>query len=232
MSDLNEQLSEVGLSGKESEIYIALLEYGPIGGGKLAKILKMDRTHTYNLLSNLINKGLAGHILKDKKTLFRAESPKHLLNEIKKKEQIIKRIMPKLESLEKISPKFSSVNVLEGKSGLRTMSQILLNSKAREILVFGGTGKSYNMLKYEMPHIAKRTESLKMNGRIITSEELRRHPLTKLKNFKIKYVKETVPSSTMIFGDKISINIFDENPSIILIENKSVAESYRKYFVL
>ena len=67
MAELIKKLEEAGLGGKESAVYLALLKNGPIGGGNLAKLLNMDRTHTYNVLNNLVNKGLAGHIIVDKK---------------------------------------------------------------------------------------------------------------------------------------------------------------------
>jgi len=230
MAELIENLKEAGLSNKEAEVYIALLKNSPVGGGEFAKRLNMDRTHIYNILRDLVNKGLASYIVKDKKTLFQSTSPQNLLNQAQKKEQIIKSIIPDLLSMEKIKQKSPVVNILEGKSGLRAAARLLLESKAKEILVYGGTGKSYDTLEYELPHIAKKTSLLKMKGRIITSEKLKKHPFTKLPNFKIKYIEELTPSSTMIFGNKVSINVFEEKPFVIMIENKSVAESYRKYF--
>ncbi|MFH1636862.1 MAG: helix-turn-helix domain-containing protein [Candidatus Woesearchaeota archaeon] len=232
MVELAKELEEAGLSTKESIVYLALLKKGHIGGGDLAKSLNIDRAHTYNILRNLANKGLVNHIVKDKKTLFQTTSPKDLLNPIHKKEQIIKAIIPELELLEKAKPKSSAVTVriLEGKTGLRIVIRMLLESKAKEILVFGGTGKSYDVLKYEIPHVAKKTKLFKMKGRIITSEKLRGHPFTKLPNLKLRYIKETTPSSTMIFENKVAINVFDEKTVAILIESGPVVESYRKYF--
>ncbi len=230
MVELAKKLEEAGLSSKEAVVYVALLKEGPISGGHLAKRLSMDRTHTYNLLNNLVNKGLASHIVIENKRLFQAASPTNLLNQIQQKEQAINAMLPELMSLEKIKPKPAIVQVLEGKPGLRTLIRRLLESKAKEIVVYGGTGKSYDVLKYEMPHVAKKTELLKIKGRIITSEKLRGHPFTKLPNFTIKYVEEITPSSTMIFDNTVSIQVFDEKPFVILIEDKSVAESYRKYF--
>ena len=46
----------------------------------------------------------------------------------------------------------------------------------------------------------------------------------------IQIMEKISPSSTIILGNKVSINIFDDNVFIILIESKSVANSYRKYF--
>lgn len=230
MIKLAKKLEEVGLSSKEAEVYIALLKNKLVGGGELAKFLNMDRTHTYNILRNLVYKGLASHIIKDKKTLYQASSPKNLLNQIRQKEQVIKSIIPELESLETIKLTESVAKVLEGKSGLRTIIRLLLESKEKEILVYGGTGKSYEVLEYEMPHVAKETDLLKIKGRIITCEKLREHPFTKLPNFKIKFIEELTPSSTMIFGNKVSINVFNENPFVLLIDDKSIADSYKKYF--
>lgn len=230
MAELVNQLEEAGLSNKEAIVYLSLLKHSPISGGNLAKLLNMDRTYIYNILRNLINKGLTGHIIVNNKTLFQAMPPQNLLNQIKQKEQSIKTILPELIAIEKIKPEPTTVKILEGKQGLRTIIQMLLESKAKEILVYGGTGKSYDILKYEMPHVAKKTGLMKMKGRIITCEKLRGHVFTKLSNFKIKYVKELTPSSTMIFEDKVSINVFNQKPFVILIEDKSIAESYKKYF--
>jgi sugar-specific transcriptional regulator TrmB len=230
MEELNEKLGEIGLSNKEAEVYIALLKNSPISGGNLAKLLNMDRTHTYNLLSNLINKGLATHILKNNRKLFRSTSPKNLLNQVQKKESIIKSILPELLNFEQIKKEPSVVRVLEGKDGLRAVIRMLFDSKEKDICVYGGTGKSYDVLKYEMPHIAKERGIKHIRGRIITADKLGGQPFTKLKNFNIKYIEEATPSSTMIFGDIVSIQVFDEKTSVILIESKSVADSYKKYF--
>jgi sugar-specific transcriptional regulator TrmB len=230
MDNLNEQLKEIGLSNSESKVYISLLKNSPIGGGELAKLLNMDRTHTYNILSNLISKGLATHILKNNKKLFRSTSPKNLLNQVQKKETIIKSILPELLKIEEIKKEPSNVIILEGKEGLRDMVRMLFDSEAKDICVFGGTGKSYDALKYEMPLVGENTKKVKINGRIITGENLRGKLFTNLKNFEVKYIQESTPTSTMIFGNKVSINVFDEKIFVILIESKSVADSYRKYF--
>ena len=230
MSDLKEKLIEIGLSAKESEVYITLLKIGPISGGDLAKQLNMDRTHIYNISNNLINKGLVSYIQKENKRLFQATSPTNLLNIIEQRKLTIKSIVPELLSLEKVKPVASKVNVLEGKEGVRVLIRLLFESKVKNICVYGATGKSYQALKYEMEHIGKETNLEKIKGRLITGKKLRGKMFTKLKNFEIKYIEELTPASTMIFGDRVSITIFDEKIFVILIESKAVADSYREYF--
>ena len=167
MAELNKKLEKAGLSSKETDVYLFLLKEGPISGGNLAKLMNIDRTHTYNILRNLINKGLASHIINDKKTLFSTTSPKDLLNQIREKEQIIKSIIPELESLEKTKTKTSKVSIFEGKSGLRSIVRIILESKAKEMLVIGATGKSYEFLEYDMPDMANKTDLLNTTNSLI-----------------------------------------------------------------
>lgn len=230
MENIMEMLKEIGLSNKESEVYLGLLKNSPISGGELSKLLNLDRTHTYNLLNNLVSKGLASHILKQRKKLFTATSPINLLNEVEKKRNLISSIIPSLKDLQASKHEVSSVKILEGKEGLRDVVRMLFESKDKDICVYGGTGKSYEALKYEMPHIAKKTGTQHIKGRIITGKELKGKLFTKLKNFKIKYIDELTPSSTMIFGDRVSINVFDNKIFVIIIESKEVADSYRNYF--
>jgi HTH-type transcriptional regulator, sugar sensing transcriptional regulator len=230
MEDLVKKLQEAGLSNKEAEVYLVLLKHGPIGGGELAKILNMDRTHIYGLLRNLIHKGLVSHIEKAKKKMFQSTSIKNLFNEVEKRRDIVSSIIPKLKKLEKTKLNPSTVRILEGKEGLRAGIRMLLESTSKDILVYGATGKSYEVLEYEMPHVAKKMEKLKMKGRFITSKKLKGHHFTRLSNIKVRYVEELTPSSTIIFDNKVILNVFDEKPFLILIESQSVSDSYRKHF--
>lgn len=229
MDDVLRALEAAELSGKEAQVYLALLERPPITGGDLAKQLSIDRTQTYNLLRNLIHKGMATQILKDRKTFFQATSPHNLLNSIEKKEQAIKLVLPELLSIQKREDKSTHVEVLEGKTGLRTFLKTLFESGTKEIMVYGATGKSYEVL-FEMPHLAKKTDELGIKGKIITSAENKDHPFTELSNFEFRYVKETTPSSVVIFGEYISFNIFEKKPIFVLVRSKSLVDSHTNYF--
>ena len=229
MEKLITNLKDAGLSSKESEVYLSLLKNGSMGGGDMAKLINMDRTHVYNLLGSLVNKGLVSYIEEGKK-IFQATSPTNLLNEIEKKKRTIEAIIPELKSYKKPKSKPLSVKVLEGKSGLRAGFKMLLESKPKEILIYGATCKSYEVLEYEMLHFTKKIQKAKIKGRAITSKKLKGHIFTLTKGLEIRYVEELTPSSIMIFDDKVAISVFDEKISLIVIESKSVADSHRKHF--
>ena len=115
------------------------------------------------------------------------------------------------------------------KKGLKTFFEDLIRSK--EVCIFGATGKSYDILKFEIPHIAKKAQKLGMKGRMITSKQFKGHEMTKLSNLKTKYLEEVKsPATTTIYNDKVAIHVLTDKPSIIIIKNKDIAQSYRAYF--
>ncbi len=98
-------------------------------------------------------------------------------------------------------------------------------------LIFGATGTSYNLLKFEIPHLAKKAHAGGLKGRMIASNEFKKHEMTKLPNIKIKFLEEIKgPATTSIYEDTVAIHIITDKPLIIIIKNKGIADSYRAYF--
>ena len=48
--------------------------------------------------------------------------------------------------------------------------------------------------------------------------------------YKFLHTDYISPILTLIFGDKIMLGLFSEEPSATLINNKELAETYRQYF--
>ncbi len=65
-----EKLKKIGLSGKEAIIYSALVKSGESTANELAKITSTNRTVTYNLLQQLVDKGLISYVNKNKKRFY------------------------------------------------------------------------------------------------------------------------------------------------------------------
>ena len=139
MNTLIEKLKKTGLSGNESKVYLELLRRGSISANDLSKKLGMDRTLAYQVLNNLIEKGLVSHIIKDGKKHFDVINPENLLIQVKEKEKFIESLIPELNRIEKIKENKQEINVYEGKQGLKVLLEDMIRSK--EICVFGATGK-------------------------------------------------------------------------------------------
>lgn len=229
MNTLIEKLKKAGLSGNESKVYLELLRRGSIPANDLSKKLGMDRTLAYQVLNNLIEKGLVSHIIKDGKKHFDVINPENLLIQVKEKEKFIESLIPELNRIEKIKENIQEINVYEGKQGLKVLLEDMIRSK--DLCVFGATGKSYDILRYFMPGIEKKAQKLGLKGRMITSHEFRGHKMTAFSDLEIRYLDAVKsPATTTIYEDKVAIHVLTDKPTVIIMKNKEIAESYRNYF--
>ncbi len=135
---LIKHIEELGLSNKESRVYLANLMLGPAGVQQIADTSGIKRVTTYVILESLVSLGLVSQITKAKKTLFNAEAPENLNRLLEKREQSLKDqkqhlkgLLPDLNAL-KLDPKvLPDVKFYEGVEGIKTVFKTFINeSKA------------------------------------------------------------------------------------------------------
>src|SRR3989338_6396814 len=114
-------LQESGLSGNESKIYLALLKLGPSLAGKIADETKLNRTHVYDRLRHLLEKGTVSYTIQSGKKYFTAAHPNKLLETMQEKEARLQEIIPSLSKIEKNDN--VEIEVYRGKEGLKTILQ-------------------------------------------------------------------------------------------------------------
>lgn len=224
--EILEKLRKAGLTGNESRVYYELLKKGQLSANQIAKDIGMDRTLTYTVLNHLIEKGMVNYVIKGNKKMFNASSPDNLLNPVKEQEAYIQGILPDLKSIEKSIGIVQEISVYEGKEGVRAFARILMKHKGFDS--FGVTGRAYDLL-IEAPRLVKELEKSKAKIRLITHPKYKKHPM-KIKNCEVKYLDLKSEATTTIFGDYIAIHLIKEKPSIILIKNRYIAESYKNHF--
>ncbi|MDA3836155.1 MAG: hypothetical protein PF542_00880 [Nanoarchaeota archaeon] len=227
MEKLKEKLSQAGLTGNESKAYLELLKNEELTANDLSKKISTDRTLTYTILNNLIEKGLVSHIIKQNKKFFKAEKPENLMNPIKQKQFFITDLIKELNKIQASPSNKYEIKVFEGKEGLRTLMHLIL--KYKKFVSFGGTGRAYDSI-YEAQALVKIMKKGDFLGKIIINEKYRGHEVTKHPVVETKYSNTKSEATTVIFGDYVSIHLLTEKPLIILIKNKEIAESYYNHF--
>jgi len=225
--NIYEKLQQAGLTGNEAKVYLELLKKGKLSANQIAKNIGMDRTLTYTVLNHLIEKGQVNYVVKANKKIFSCSSTENLLNSIKFKETLIIDLIKELNKVKKEKQELVEINVYEGKEGMRVLINTAL--KEKEMLSFGGTGRAYDLL-YEMPTLAKRLEKENHLLKVLLGKQYAGHEFSKYKNVEVKLVDIKSESTTTIFGNHIAIHLLKNKPSIIMIKNKDIAESYRNYF--
>jgi len=226
-------LQEFGLTDKEALIYLTLLKEKICNASKLAKLTKIQRTTVYLELDNLIQKGLVSYVIKNSKRYYQSASPDKLIEILETKKAQIKSILPELKNLSQAINPFK-IEIYEGKEGIKTFYQDILNSKAKELLAFGVTGNAFEALNFEFPHFVKQFAKAGLKVRYLANKSAEKSLSVLPKDkAKIKYLPEQYSSdiTTIIYGNKIAIqSLIKENIFVILIDDEKLFKGYKNYF--
>lgn len=241
---MKEILMRIGLTEGEIKVYLALLELGSSSTGKITKKSGISGSKVYEVLDRLANKGLVNFTTKNGVKYFEASSPTKILEyleekkeDIEKEKKEILKIMPGLILKQQNAPK-TEVKVYTGFEGLKTANEDIINSLKRgeEWLSMGLTEQPKQWENYFNKKQVERAKKGIIHKHILNE------------NYKSLYVKRKglahtefrflskefeMPTSTEIYDDKVIIMlIVPTNPMAIMIENKEISDSFRKYFGL
>lgn len=222
------QLEDVGLSTNESKVYLSLLRLGSGKAGRVAKEANVERTSTYNALQSLLSKGLASYVVIGKVRWFQAAPPERLVDYYEAKRDKAHEMLPELHELFTQTNLQQNVRLFKGMRGVKSVLNDIVSTK-KENLIFGSEGQ----LEERMPIYAERFVNEMRRKKIPVKSLVREDRATPAgDNAKVRLVPKSVesPVVTNIYGDKIAIIIWTEQPEAVLIENKSAAEAYRSYF--
>ncbi|MBS3145083.1 hypothetical protein J4208_05880 [Candidatus Woesearchaeota archaeon] len=232
-----EALLGVGLTEKESEVYLALIELGSSSAGQIIQKTGLHRAVVYDLLERLIEKGLVGHVIKGRKKYFESTNPKKLLDIVKEKEMKIRGILPSLLELSQFKESLD-VKIYKGKEGIKTVFEDILREKPGEWLSLGSGGETFHLLPAFLTEFHKNRVKEKIKGRgllINNSSAIKRGEiLSKMSLTEIRYLPKTIVTPTVIniYNTRVALYAVtkDKIPFIILIENEQLAHSFKEYF--
>ena len=100
-TEIIKKLMPLGLNEKEARVYLALLEAGRTSAYAVAIKAGLKKPTTYVILGQLIEKGLAVEIPREKKQLFAARPPEEFFAEARRKLSAAELILPDLKALYK-----------------------------------------------------------------------------------------------------------------------------------
>lgn len=228
-----EFLENIGLTRSEIRVYLSLLELNSASASEIAEKSSIYRKNTYDALNKLIKKGLVSSAKVETKQIFGATDPQRLLDFVELRKKEIQSVLPELKKIYKSPPMIENVAVFKGNEGLKTIFEDILKAKLNYDK-FGSGDKFKEFLPYYYSHYQKRKTENGIKSRAIYSENERNEDSVKEFIGEVRFLpKEFIhPSTTIVYGNKVAILIWKENPLGILINSKEVSESYRYYFEL
>ena len=133
MKTLYNDLQEVGLKEKESKVYLSILELGEANIAQISLKSGINRSTVYLALRTLKEKGLI-HGIKKNKTLFYAEDPRKILDDLDKKRATLEKAMPNLLASFAFIDKKPEIKYFEGEKGIKGVFEDILKTPNQEML--------------------------------------------------------------------------------------------------
>ncbi len=221
-------LEKMGLSQNEIKVYLALNDNGSSKAGDAAKITKMDRSSCYNSLKSLTERGIISSVTIRKVKWFQAIEPDGLLEYVKEQEEDIKKIIPELRKRYNVRKVEGHIKLFKGVNGIKNIFMDIIKTGENNY-VFGDEGQFIK----RMPNFVMRFDRLKKENKIETKLIINKRPKelqpteTEFRYF--ENIGES-PAVTNIYGNKIAITVWTDEPEGIIIENEAVAKAYKSYF--
>lgn len=233
-------LEKAGLTYGEAKVYLALLETESRTIGEITKKAIVSPSKVYDIIARLKRKGLILETSEEGKKYYRAADPKRLIDYmenacelLRQQAEDVKTVLPSLQMLYKEE---ESVEVFHGIAGIKRLFEMALEqTKKKDTIFLLGYPKQASEIfnEYNKEYHKKRAEAgIKM--KIIYNKESWFWKKREKRMFiEQKYLPEEsiTPAFLIIFNDVIGNIIVTENQkTCIVIKNKEVAQSYKKYF--
>lgn len=228
-------LKRLGLSDKESGIYLALLSVGTSTISDIAKRSAIPRPAIYRTLPSLLQRELITETIRGKRTLYAATHPSKLINLIDDTTEDIHAVLPDLTREYTAKNSTPLVRVLHGKDGIRSIFHDLVTTLKRGETFYRYSApndisavESYLPRDYRATRDAKKLERL-----VITSESIKATKKSRLeRGIKVLPAKSDFDFNTtqIIYGDKIAFIDYTAEIGLV-VENARLANFHRTIFL-
>jgi len=234
-------LERIGLTKNDRKVYLTLLEIGSATVSDLVKKTALHRSYVYDILDRLIDFGLVSFIIKNNKKYFNTENPERILQILKSREQEIKetekeinRVLPELIKRQKIATEKQEAKIFVGKEGIKSILEDILKT-GKDFIAFGAEGRFKDIFKWYFDNWQRRRSKLGLKYKVIYNSKLKgKRPTKEQKLVEIKFLPKEYecPATTIVYGNKVGIIIWDVSPIGFVLESKQAVKSFENYFDL
>ncbi len=228
--NMYEKLQHIGLTLTEAKLYVMLLELGKAQAGILSRKTGIHRRSVYDALERLIEKGLVSYIKENDKRFYLPTDPKRVQEMIEDQKKQIDEIFPGLQARFLEQAAKQETLFYRGTEGIKTIFEDQIR-EGKDVYIIGASHQAKELLKFYIPHYTDKRIKKKVKLHALYAGE--RHSAT-IPLAEIRYLPASFASlvSTSIYGDKVAITVWMQEPVAILIKQPEVAKAFKNYFEL
>lgn len=236
---MQEILESIGLSAKESAVYLANLKIGTNSASIIAKEADVERSTAYSIIEKLKQKGYIMELKKGNLRSYTAVEPQRILNYLKyqqselgmKINELIEN-MNYFNSFKTIYHSRPTTNLLEGKNSIIYVYENILADAAALKTILSASEIDERLRKYFNAFTARRIFK-KIPVKIIAHENALDNAAELIKKdlCEIRFLNKEFASNAIIniYGNKIAL-ISLKNEFVILIDNQIIAGAFSRLF--
>ena len=233
------------MSISESVVLGVLLRRGPMYASKVAKETRLNRTTTYGVLNELLEKGLASKVRARSATQYQGIAPELLPDyiarkreELRVREQEIRDALPQIQLMRNKANVLPKVQFFEGVEGAKqAYEDTLENNRGKVLRDITGVEAVFKRLGSDWTryYLEKRTRlGIKCTDLAPESEWAR-----KSKQDDAQYLRITkflpahygFDAEIALYDNKVGIFSYaKENPVALIIEDETISDAMRKLY--
>lgn len=237
-------LQKIGLSEKQSAVYLAALELGEATITDIARKAELKRPTVYLIIEELEIMGLVATIRKGARRIYMAQHPQRLLEILHSRERQVAEGLPDLIALYNTPKDKPKIQVFEGKAGVELIYNEMFSAlgQKQEALFF----TDVEMLLAKFPDALRDYQERLREIRNPRVRDLHfSNPaglawageMEKFMTGNTHYAVRLLPldyeigtTDNLIFGSKFVIFSHTKDIFVILIDSEEIAKTYRILF--
>ncbi len=228
-----QELKELGLTDNEVRIYLVLLKNGSLNPYQIAEKLGLHRGYVYDSLERMQEKGAVNFVLINNKKHYQAVDPGSLVELLRLKLESLERIVPDLKKLKQVEKEDTQVELHKGRFVYRNLIKDMIATMRKNETAYL-IGIDEDVLSKEIEPIY-----LKRYLNVIKKKNIKEKIIIKKGGKRLKHAnliyrelnKEFIgKTAQIVYGNKVAVFILGTPYYLMVIENKDVAETYRKQF--
>lgn len=233
---LEKYLQELGLSEKEAQIYLALLQVDNESIQDLAKRTGINRTTVYPVLETLEKKGLVSEVQVGKKTNYEAAAPERLETFVERQRVVLeerserlKDIIPQIKGLQREKGERPVIKFFEGRDGAISAYEEFY-SFADDVEKDGFFIMNTDLLKSvfnekELTRFREIRKNKKISGTVIYNNHDGNRKFDSVFNSKHISQEFLISTDIGIVDDKVIISTLGDRVTSMLIQSKDFSDT-------
>lgn len=234
--DFSSLFLDLGLSSTETRVYLSSFKLGPTSVQCIAKDAGLSRTATYDVVSQLQERGLMSTFERGKKKFFTAEDPERAVSYFRRQAEVLGEHVDLLQrSLDEMRLTHGggarpTVRFYEGSEALYTLFADLVEASPDELLEFTNVDVIYENVDREMLLQARKAlDETKVKIKALHQGPLQ-NPRPGAEYCRLLPAFGDISGQLWIYGDRVAFVEFIGCMVTIIIESKVFADLSRTLF--